>query len=119
MLGRHLKVRPGVDKVKQTTVNLQEGLLKKIDKLVEEGFFPSRTRAVEYAVSLLIQEHRKLGQIDDLVITDEKPEMKKRVFCPTCGSQRVTPTTKLPPFWRACLDCHTSFRIRTERRDLS
>ncbi|RLE54363.1 MAG: CopG family transcriptional regulator [Thermoprotei archaeon] len=39
------------------TVRIPEALLKKIDELVERGFYKSRSEAVRHAIILLLEKH--------------------------------------------------------------
>jgi len=47
--------------VRQITVNIPEGLLEALDRLVKEHYFPHRAEAIRNAIQLLIDEHRNLS----------------------------------------------------------
>jgi len=49
--------------MKLTTVNIPEGLVKALDKLVQKGLYPDRSYAIRYDLRLLIEEHEKLHHI--------------------------------------------------------
>ena len=60
--------------MKLTTVNVPEGLVQALDRLVKEDLFPNRSEAIRVAIRRFLDEHRNLkkttGRLRDIAIDE-------------------------------------------------
>ncbi len=49
------------ERMKLISVHLPEWMIKELEKLVQKGYFPSRSEAIRVAIHLLIMRYQDMG----------------------------------------------------------